>query len=566
MDATHKTSSRDEADQMSTERRLATLYRAATDRPLLLILAVAFILRALAAVFFTGAIDAEGAEYARIAQNLLWGNGYVGISEEGTQLFFPPLFPFAIAGVSLLTGDAEIAGRIISVTTGALIVLPTYFIATKMYGRRTAALAAALVGCHPFLIYMSTTVFCEMTYMLLILAALCLAMSATENPTPRNLFASGAMYGLAYLMRPEAAACMLISATLIFLNMLIRQRSGAFFAATRVGLTIGTFVLVAAPYVAWVSAETGQFRLEGKSSLNIETERRIQLGEQLIDAAFGVDSLGNERGVWNQPNLVTIQAHHSLSFKEFATYIRLKTKSVAKNASEALGGSLAYGSPPLFALAVIGLFARPWSPSLAMYQLQIFGVLALVILATYFISGTDERFYVLLVPFYCIWASVGLPRIVLWGTATGSAMGLPKRYRSGLGVFMWALGIGSVFMVAMGLAGARLAKARASRPVKMAGEWLHATSTGPVRVLDRFTDISFHAKALHFWLPPGDEKTALRYIERKNVNVVVVRTSDAESPPYLKSWADNGILDPRAKLVYSVDTGTGKILIYRIER
>jgi hypothetical protein len=88
----------------------------------------------LAAVFFTGAIDLEGAESARIAQDLLWGNGYVGITEEGTQLFFPPLFPFAIAGVSLLTEDAEIAGqRIISVTTGALVVVLTYFIATKMY-------------------------------------------------------------------------------------------------------------------------------------------------------------------------------------------------------------------------------------------------------------------------------------------------------------------------------------------------------------------------------------------------------------------------------------------------
>jgi hypothetical protein len=72
-------------------------------------------------------------------------------------------------------------------------------------------------------------------------------------------------------------------------------------------------------------AETGQFRLERKGSLNIATERRIQLGEHPFDAEFAVDSLGNERGVWNQPNLVTIQAH-SLRFKEFATYIRLKQR------------------------------------------------------------------------------------------------------------------------------------------------------------------------------------------------------------------------------------------------
>ena len=557
------------ADQVSTEWRQAPLYRAATDRPLLSILAIAFIVRALAAVFFTGAIDGEGAEYARIAQNLLWGNGYVGIAEEdGKQLFFPPLFPFTIAGVSLLTGDTEIAGRIISVTMGALIVLPTYCIAMKMYDHRTATLAAVLVGFHPFLIYMSTTVFCEMTFLTLILAALCLALSATENPTPRNLLSSGVLYGLAYLMRPEAAAYMLIAATLIFLNTLIRQRSSAAFTSIRVGLMICTFVAVAAPYVAWLSAETGQFRIEGKGPLNIATGIRIQLGEQPLEARYGVDSLGNERGVWNQPNLVTIQTH-SLSLKEFAAYILRQTKSFVKNASEALASCVPFGSPPLFAFAILGVFARPWSRPLAKYQLHILGVIAIMILITYLIdfSTYTYRFYVLLIPFYCIWASVGLWKFVLWGTATGSAIRLPNRYRSGLVIFFWALGVGAILVPAMGFATGELARARAERPIKMAGEWLHATLPGPIRILDSSTIIAFHAKASHFWLPCCDEQAALRYIEKKNVNIVVVRKSAVESIPYLRNWLDNGFPNPRAKLIYSVDVGTWeRIMIYRIER
>ena len=545
--------------------KLITACKAAAEQPLLSILAIGFVLRAMAAVFFTGPIDLEGAEYARIAQNLVWGNGYAGIAEEGTQLFFPPLFPFAIAGVSLLTGDAEIAGRIISVVMGAVIVFPTYFIALKMYDRRTATLAAAFVGFHPFLIYMSTTVYCEMTYLTLILTAICLAFSTIEKPTWQNFGCAGVVYGLAYLVRPDGAACMLISATLISFTIFIKYGCSAFSTCARVGLMIGAFILVAAPYVIWVSGSTGHFRFEGKSPLNIATERRVQLGENISDAAFGVDLLGNERGIWNQPNLVIIQTQ-SLRFKELLTYTALKTRSVVKNASEAIANLFPFGSPPLFVFAVIGLFARPWALSLASYQLQIFGFMTLMVLSTYFIYYNDARFYVLLVPFYCIWGAVGLQRIVSWGMETGSAMGLPNRYRVGLSLFVLTAGLSMLFVTSIGVVGYKFADARANRPIKMAGEWLQATTVRPIRILDSATDISFHAKATHFWLPYCDETTALRYLERKNINIAVIRKSAAETRPYLKAWADNGIPHPRAKLAYSLEIGTHeKIMIYRIE-
>src|SRR5271166_5433632 len=70
---------------------LAALRTAIVGRlPLLLILLLAFALRLLSARFLMGAIDSEGAEYARIAENLLNGKGYVGIALPGAQLMFPP--------------------------------------------------------------------------------------------------------------------------------------------------------------------------------------------------------------------------------------------------------------------------------------------------------------------------------------------------------------------------------------------------------------------------------------------------------------------------------------------
>lgn len=291
------TSSGNEAKGSFGRRAYATLYKEAVNRPLLSTLVAALALRAFALVLTSGAIDGEGAEYARLAQNLLQGNGYTGIAEEGRQLFFPPLFPFAIAAVSLVTRDAELAGRMLSLTMGTLTVLPTYLIALRMYDRRTAAVAAIFVTCFPFLIYLSTTVNCEITYLTLVLTALYLAMAAIETPTPRRLLSSGAFYGLAYLVRPEAIAYMLVSVILIFFNILGRYNANKIIALARVGLMLGSFCLVAAPYVAWLSIQTGQFRIEGKSPLNITTARRIQSGEMAAEAAFGVDRSGQERGV-----------------------------------------------------------------------------------------------------------------------------------------------------------------------------------------------------------------------------------------------------------------------------
>ena len=148
----------------------------ASQLPLIVIVLASFVLRLVATLGYAGFIDGEGSEYARIAQNLLSGVGYVGIATEGKQLFFPPLYPLLIAGITLTTGDAEISARLVSLVSGTLLVLPVYFIARRLYGELVGLGASALVGAHPFLIWFSTTAFCEQFYMVLVLTAIYLTM------------------------------------------------------------------------------------------------------------------------------------------------------------------------------------------------------------------------------------------------------------------------------------------------------------------------------------------------------------------------------------------------------
>jgi hypothetical protein len=77
---------------------------------LIVLLSFAARLAALAYYGIPGTINSEGAEYARIAENLRNGVGYVGIATPGAQVNFPPLYPLLIAGTSFLTHSYEWAG------------------------------------------------------------------------------------------------------------------------------------------------------------------------------------------------------------------------------------------------------------------------------------------------------------------------------------------------------------------------------------------------------------------------------------------------------------------------
>ena len=93
-------------------------------------------------------IENEGADYARLARNLLSGNGYVGML-GGPETIFPPLYPVLIGALSVVTGDTEVAGRLISMAMGTLLPVPMFLLTEMVFDRRAALSAAFLVAIVP---------------------------------------------------------------------------------------------------------------------------------------------------------------------------------------------------------------------------------------------------------------------------------------------------------------------------------------------------------------------------------------------------------------------------------
>src|SRR5712692_8602612 len=159
----------------------------------------------------TGAIESEGAEYARIAENLRNGVGYVGLVTPGAQLNFNPLFPLMIAGASFVTHNYELAGRLVTLLMGALLPLPVFGIASRLFNRRVGFIAATLTLLHPLLVHLSFTVFSEGPYATLLLSATYLVVRALDQSSTRNWLLVGVTFGLTWLLRAEASAALAIA-------------------------------------------------------------------------------------------------------------------------------------------------------------------------------------------------------------------------------------------------------------------------------------------------------------------------------------------------------------------
>jgi hypothetical protein len=527
-------------------------------RALLVILSIALVLRALCAIFFSGMIDTEGAEYARLAENIRLGHGYVGIATEGPQLFFPPLFPLLIAGVSMLGCDAETAGRIVNILSGALLVLPVYGIAKRMFGPALGLGSAAIVAVHPYLVNLSTTVHCEPAYLTLILGAVFWMMIAADYIHWQAFAVAGFLYGLAYLIRPEAALFTLVGIAFFYLRRVLTNHFVLVPTVQdvgRMGLTLLCFGLVAAPYILWLSLQTGDLRLQTKSVLNVATELRIQEGMSVYAAAFAVGPELTDEGVWLHPNDVV--RGHRPSASDYINIGLKRSMDVLRDAAVAVGGSVEFGSPALFGLAFLGLFGRPSRLRELIDQTHILFLLLISVVALFFAYFSDPRFYVLLLPAFCIWASPGLQSLAQWARSTFSSWGIP------IARLAVALALAAVIGPAALLAAKKMLSTHESQTVKALAATM-GQGIDQIRIAGTSTPFAFHAKADFVWLPYSDERTALRYLAKHRVTHVVLESDWLDTVPYLRSWAESGV--PGGQLIAQAAPSKGKLVqVFRLQ-
>ena len=551
----------------TAEQLSARIFNREMALPLILILAL--VLRWYYALFLVGSIDTEGIEYARIAENLLAGHGYVGIATPGKELMFPPLFSLLIAAATLVTHQSEIAGRAISIIMGTLLVIPVYLIADRMYGRRNAQVAGVLVAAHPTLINMSASVYCESTYFTLIMSGVYFAVCCTTLSRRWCFAGCGATLGLAYLVRPEAAAYPVLFILLMVWTARPADRERRWRVLKGLLLLMGTFAVIAAPYIVWLSVQVGEPRVEGKGAMNYAIAEAVADGQTEEAAMYGIGPDLQGRGVWMRSNLDVIHSvkYNPINFLKIAKVDTIKNLSTA--ISDITDGAF-LGSPPLWVLVILGLLGRSWSRNAQTTQPYLLIVIGIPLLASVTISHLQlqSRYFLLLLPVMIIWAAKGLSHLALWVETMLRIQGFRVAWSRCIAMSVASAAVAAVLLVAVkGIEDDQFLRAfgRSSLPVKVAGEWLHAFAPGPITVMDASAILAYHARASFLVYPETDEATALRYINAKRVDFLVLQEKWLPPTPYARAWLSAGIPSPNARLVYAVNTsGRGRIVIYQL--
>ena len=199
-------------DLSSLRRALAALpppYWLALIFLLALVLRVAFVL----AVEPVPPPDSDPDWYDTVARNLASGRGFVLDSGEETA-FWPPGYALALSSVYVLFGSGLTIAKLFNALLGALTVLPTYGIGSRVFGRRTGLIGALLLALYPGHIFWTPILFSEIMFTLLFSSSVWLLLVVSPGSSwrrPLPLLGLGLAIGAATLVRAQASVLLLVA-------------------------------------------------------------------------------------------------------------------------------------------------------------------------------------------------------------------------------------------------------------------------------------------------------------------------------------------------------------------
>jgi 4-amino-4-deoxy-L-arabinose transferase-like glycosyltransferase len=531
---------------------------------LLIALGSAFVLRAYIWESRAVVLENEAAGYARQAENLLNGRRFEGIV-PGADVVETWLYPVLIAGATLVIRNSETAIRLVSLIAGTCLIVPIYFLALRLYGRRAAYIAAGVTAVHPLLVALSVAGYTEGVNLTLMMAAIYWALRMLEKRPGRSWLFAGIFLALAYLNRTELLAFVPLTIAAIFTVTLLNKESlrPAILASLRL---LAVFAILAAPYVAFLWVHTGQFRFEGKNLVNYTIGQRELAGMSQSEASRGIDENLNVTGPLLDQNRFATYSPYARTPRDILRYF-LKMATLKKYwVYRDVLTSFALGSLVIWIVAVLGLFAAPWDRE------RFFGEMYLIIVMAYFVvillasHARFERYTFSLLPIALLWFSRGVVAIWDWGEKSIAAIQRrailnPKA----VGTTLAAVPV--IIVLLASLSGTRdvneLATGRPPYlPLKKAGLWLREAHPSSKNIFSSAV-VAYYAGADQWLYPYADGSLALRYIRAKHPDYLVIEPGTGNSTPYLAEWIQNGIPDPQAKLIYEDDSPIGKTIIYQ---
>ena len=221
-------------------------------RDILLLLLLAFVLRAGPLVLVPRVIDSPDAVYY-----LTEAEKYTGLALSELDPKIPPLYPILAAVLHVLIPDLEWAARIVSLIFSTLTIVPVYLLAREMHGRASARVAAVLVSIWPWLMDYGGRVTTEALAVFLWFLAVWLFAKGMRSHVGWIVAAALVFFGL-HLTRPEGTFVLLAAIPAAFI---LKYRDGRV-EVKRLIPFIAVAALTLTVYALWMR------QLAGEATLN----------------------------------------------------------------------------------------------------------------------------------------------------------------------------------------------------------------------------------------------------------------------------------------------------------
>ena len=229
-------------------------------RFLFALLLVAFLIR-IPLLVYPEVIHNDGTAYIGHAKQILSGDWSVGKTH--------PCYPGLIALFHFFTPNDEIAGILVSVIFGALLVLPVFYLGKAIFNEKVGMLSALFATVHPFLYIPSGSVLTESTFHFLLATSVLFGWKAFDKGRFKDILLFSLFTCFSYLTRPEGIGFLLIFGVWMLLINPAKERRPWAKRAVIILLTISSFLVLSFPYFIQLRKETGRWQISKKVSVSI---------------------------------------------------------------------------------------------------------------------------------------------------------------------------------------------------------------------------------------------------------------------------------------------------------
>ena len=367
---------------------------------------------------FNYAIGWDEPHYLQIAAS--FANGKIS---QALHPYWTPIYPAIVAIFSFLFNDFELAGRLVSIIFGSLILFPIYFLTLKLYGRKSAIYSSILLALYPQLAFFSTSCRTESVFIFFIISGIYFGWLALEKKSYLLISIASIFFALSYLTKPEGAAYQAIFLTIICIYGLyeyLKKREYKIFKFIFLSAII--FFGMASPYIYYLHEETGKWTLSSKVTAN------QQLGaEGLTDSDVNFSDLSEDNkvlpidAIYHEGNFLKLINDGKQETRPIS--ISLILKKLAKNYFKVLKYNIPqiFGTA-LFLLFILGLFNSMWFKdmiALNTYLLTFIGIFWLILIPMFFIV---DRYLFPGLTICFIWMGNGVTGLTDWVVNTASIL------------------------------------------------------------------------------------------------------------------------------------------------